>query len=93
MPRDIQPFPTVVPYDLRFVCGPFCNFASFNNPADGPYRASSADGRVRFEGWGLSGQVDWDIGDRLVTSLLLVILPSAYFAVQTAVGAPSGQSK
>src|SRR6188768_2993464 len=65
VPRDIQPFATVVPYDTRFVCGPYCNFATFNNPADGPYRASVGDGRVRFEGWGISGQVDWDILDNL----------------------------
>jgi iron complex outermembrane receptor protein len=65
VPRDIQPFATVVPYDTRFVCGPYCNFATFSNPADGPYRASVGDGRVRFEGWGVSGQVDWDILDNL----------------------------
>ena len=65
MPRDIQPYPTTVPYDTRFVCGPFCNFATFNNPADGPYRASVGDGRVRFDGWGVSGQVEWDLTDQL----------------------------
>jgi iron complex outermembrane receptor protein len=65
VPRDIQPFATVVPYDSRFVCGPYCNFATFSNPADGPYRASVGDGRVRFEGWGVSGQVEWDLLDSL----------------------------
>jgi iron complex outermembrane receptor protein len=63
--RDIQPFATVVPYDNRFVCGPYCNFASFNNPADGQYLASRADGRVHFRGWGVSGQVEWDLSDQL----------------------------
>jgi iron complex outermembrane receptor protein len=65
VPRDIQPFPTVVPYDLRFVCGDFCNYATFNMPAEGPYRASVGDGRVRFEGWGLSGQLEWELSDQL----------------------------
>jgi iron complex outermembrane receptor protein len=65
VPRDIQPFPTTVPYDLRFVCGPYCNFATFNMPADGPYTATSGDGRVRFEGWGVSGQVEWELTDQL----------------------------
>ncbi|MGX7894136.1 TonB-dependent receptor [Tsuneonella sp. HG222] len=65
IPRDIQPYAAVVPYDNRFVCGPYCNFASYNNPADGPYRASSADGRVRFRGWGVSGQAEWDLSNQL----------------------------
>jgi len=65
VPRDIQPFPTEVPYDLRFVCGGYCNFATFTMPADGPYRAAVGDGRVRFEGWGVSGQVEWDLTDQL----------------------------
>jgi iron complex outermembrane recepter protein len=65
MPRDIQPFATTVPYDLRFVCGPYCNFATFSNPADGLYRGSVGDGRVRFEGWGVSGQVEWDLSDTI----------------------------
>jgi iron complex outermembrane receptor protein len=65
VPRDIQPYPTAVPYDTRFVCGRYCNFATFNNPADGLYRASSGDGRVRFKGWGVSGQVEWDLADQL----------------------------
>jgi len=65
VPRDIQPFPTSVPYDQRFVCGPYCNYASFNMPADGPYREARGDGRVRFEGWGVSGQLEWDMLDQL----------------------------
>jgi iron complex outermembrane receptor protein len=65
LPRDIQPFATVVPYDRRFVCGPYCNFATFNMPADGLYRASTGDGRVRFEGWGVSGQVELELSDQL----------------------------
>ena len=65
VPRDIQPFPTTAPYDRRFVCGNYCNYASFNMPADGPYREAKGDGRVRFEGWGVSGQLEWDVVDKL----------------------------
>jgi iron complex outermembrane receptor protein len=65
VPRDIQPFASVVPYDQRFVCGPYCNYSTYSNPADGVYRASMGDGRIRFEGWGISGQVDWDLSDQL----------------------------
>ena len=79
VPRDIQPFPTTVPYDTRFVCGPYCNYATFNMPADGPYRAASGDGRVRFEGWGVSGQVEWDMTDQL--QLLSISAYRAYDSV------------
>jgi iron complex outermembrane receptor protein len=65
VPRDIQPFANVVPYDERFVCGPYCNFSTYSNPADGVYRASIGDGRIRFEGWGISGQLDWELSDQL----------------------------
>lgn len=64
--RDINPFAapdTLLSYDNRFVCGLYCNFGTYNNPADGNFRASSADGRVHFRGWGLSGQVEWELGD------------------------------
>ncbi|MEO6151628.1 MAG: TonB-dependent receptor [Croceibacterium sp.] len=62
--RDINPFAapnTLLSYDNRFLCGPYCNYATYDNPADGPFRASTADGRVHFKGWGVSGQVDWDL--------------------------------
>lgn len=59
--RDIQPFAAVVPYDTRFVCGQYCNYATYDNPADGPYLASTGNGRVRFKGWGVSGQIDWEL--------------------------------
>ncbi|RZA12013.1 MAG: TonB-dependent receptor, partial [Proteobacteria bacterium] len=34
-------------------------------PADGNFRAASGDGRVRFKGWGVSGQVEWEIADNM----------------------------
>jgi iron complex outermembrane receptor protein len=63
--RDINPFAapdTLLSFDNRFICGPYCNFATYSNPADGNFRASSADGRVHFKGWGLSGQIEWELG-------------------------------
>jgi len=66
--RDINPFAapdSLLAYDNRFVCGPYCNFASYDMPADGNYLASSGDGRVRFKGWGVSGQIDWDLADAM----------------------------
>ncbi|MCW2391657.1 TonB-dependent receptor [Sphingobium sp. B11D3A] len=82
--RDINPFPigntanaNQLAYDNRFICGNYCNFATYDMPADTAigqngqpilvggqpltYRAASGDGRVRFKGWGLSGQIDWEI--------------------------------
>ncbi len=62
--RDINPFAAsslLLSYDNRFVCGKYCNFATYDMPADGNFRASTGDGRVKFRGWGVSGQVEWDI--------------------------------
>jgi len=66
--RDINPFAapnSLLSYDNRFVCGPYCNFASYDMPADGNYLASSGDGRVKFQGWGVSGQIEWELADNL----------------------------
>jgi len=66
--RDLNPFAapdSLLGYDNRFICGNYCNFASYDMPADGNYRASSGDGRVRFKGWGVSGQIEWEISDDL----------------------------
>src|SRR5437762_2776726 len=64
--RDINPFAaasTLLSYDNRFICGKYCNYATYDMPADGNFRSSTGDGRVKFRGWGVSGQVDWDITD------------------------------
>jgi iron complex outermembrane receptor protein len=84
VPRDIQPFASVVPYDQRFVCGPYCNYSTYSNPADGVYRASMGDGRIRFEGWGISGQVDWDLSDQL--QLVSITAYREYTSERTAWG-------
>jgi len=60
--------PYDVPYDDRFVCGPFCNYGTNLAPADpanGFPFGRDFDGRSRFEGWGVSGQIDWELGDDL----------------------------
>ncbi|OJY71100.1 MAG: hypothetical protein BGP16_10885 [Sphingobium sp. 66-54] len=65
--RDINPYGPGIAYDTRFICGRFCNFASYTNDADpdtGTPRDQAA-GRIKFEGWGLSGQLDWDVADDL----------------------------
>lgn len=64
--RDINPFAapdSLLSYDNRFICGPYCNYATYDMPADGNFRSSTGDGRVRYRGWGFSGQIDWDISD------------------------------
>ncbi len=63
-----------VPYDSRFICGPYCNYASYFSPADAwatppvagyPLHETRGQGRTKFNGWGLSGQVDIDLTDNL----------------------------
>ncbi len=66
--RDINPFAAsdqLLSYDNRFICGNYCNYATYDMPADGNYRASSGDGRVKFQGWGVSGQLEWELSDSL----------------------------
>jgi len=63
--RDINPYGPGIAYDTRFICGRYCNFASYLNAADNGQPEDRADGRVKFEGWGVSGQVDWSLADAL----------------------------
>jgi len=64
--RDINPYGAGIAYDTRFVCGPYCNFASYTNDADTTWPVrDQTDGRIKFEGWGVSGQVDWELSDLL----------------------------
>lgn len=77
-PVDIDPFtpnppgggvnPNNIPLDTRFVCGPYCNYASFTSLADGPLPFAQGNGRTKFKGWGVSGQIEWDISDDLQLS-------------------------
>ncbi|MGE5720965.1 MAG: TonB-dependent receptor [Sphingomonadales bacterium] len=64
--RDINPFPSPVPYDSRFVCGKYCNFATYTSFEDGPaHPFAQGNGRTKFDGWGVSGQLDWDFSENL----------------------------
>jgi len=65
---------TAVPYDNRFVCGRYCNYATYVSPAGAwagpvatgfPLTETRGDGRTRFEGWGVSGQIDFSLNDVL----------------------------
>jgi len=60
-----------VPFDSRFICGKFCNYANYYNPGDiwtgllapgTPVNETRPDPTSRFEGWGVSGQVEVDLG-------------------------------
>jgi iron complex outermembrane receptor protein len=62
---DINPFAADIPYDSRFVCGRYCNFATYTSPADNGQPGAAVDGRVHFQGWGVSGQADIDLTDSL----------------------------
>jgi iron complex outermembrane recepter protein len=76
-----------VPFDSRFICGRYCNYATYSQPA-GPWTgpvatgyplvATNFDGRTDYSGWGVSGQIDWKLGDGLkLTSI------TAYRAYKT----------
>ena len=74
-PADIDPFtpnlagggvnPNNIPLDTRFLCGPYCNYASFTSLADGTQPFAQGNGRSKFNGWGVSGQVEWELSDSL----------------------------
>ncbi len=65
---------TAVPYDSRFICGHYCNYASYFSPAGAwktppvagyPLLETRGEGRTKFNGWGLSGQADFDLTDNV----------------------------
>jgi len=62
---DIDPFPAAIPYDPRFVCGQYCNYATYINGADDGQPFATVNPRTIFKGWGVSGQIDWEPTDDL----------------------------
>lgn len=66
-----------VPFDNRFVCGPFCNFTTTGQPAapfiagiipplNGlPQAATSSDNRSEYEGYGFSANIDIGLSDAI----------------------------
>lgn len=67
------------PYDSRFLCGRYCNYAVYSQPADsfrGPVAAGfplariDGDEKVFYEGWGVAANLKVDVSDRVnVTSI------------------------
>lgn len=73
--------PSGLPFDDRFICGPFCNFQVDGNAEGNPFvaiipgdpfgaagtplQATSGSNRTTYRGWGVSGQANWDLTDRL----------------------------
>ena len=62
------------PYDNRFVCGRYCNFAVYGQPADSfrgpvaagfPFAATSGSEKVKYEGWGVSANLKVNLSDTI----------------------------
>ncbi|QNA84203.1 TonB-dependent receptor [Sphingomonas sp. So64.6b] len=67
-----------VPYDNRFVCGPYCNYITTGQPA-GTFSAppvvpgangkalaaTSGTDRSLYDGWGVSGQINYNVNDTI----------------------------
>jgi iron complex outermembrane receptor protein len=62
---SINPFGAPIPLDSRFVCGPFCNYSTFEHVAAGTYAPFETNGRFMFEGWGVSGQMELELSPNL----------------------------
>ncbi|WP_207764879.1 TonB-dependent receptor [Hyphococcus luteus] len=71
-----------IPYDDRFICGSYCNYATYSQPAVPPFaEAFSVQNKTRFEGYGGSLNVDFDLTDNLnVTSITAYREYDTYFA-------------
>ena len=78
-PGDINPFPTPQLFDSRFICGKFCNYATYTSPADGIFPESTIPGQVDYKGWGVSGQIDWQLTDTL--SLVSITAYRSYLSI------------
>src|SRR5690606_11855650 len=61
----INPYGAPISLDERFLCGPYCNYSTFKHVPTGTYAPFETTGRFMFEGWGVSGQLDWEIAPNL----------------------------
>lgn len=64
-----------VPYDSRFICGTFCNYATTGSTAGAfvagaipplqglPLPAVNSDGRTEYTGWGVAANADFKLSD------------------------------
>ncbi len=73
--------PTGLPFDNRFICGPFCNYQVDGNTYGGAFvavipgdpfhaggtimQAVEGSNRTKYRGWGVSGQGNLDLSDKL----------------------------
>lgn len=88
-PGIINPYGGNIPYDSRFICGRYCNYAAFQSPAQagplGPlspngYQQSVSDDRVDLKAYGFSGTVDLKLGDNAsLTSITAYRNYTAFF--------------
>ncbi|AKH41517.1 iron complex outermembrane receptor protein [Altererythrobacter atlanticus] len=62
---SINPFEAPIALDSRFLCGRYCNYSTFNHVATDSYAPFQTSGRFMFEGWGVSGQLEWDLAPSL----------------------------
>jgi len=62
---SVDPLGTGIALDSRFLCGPYCNYSTYSHPGNAQYAPFSTDGRFKFEGWGVSGQIEWDLAPSL----------------------------
>jgi iron complex outermembrane receptor protein len=73
-PRDIDPFtpnptgtlagtvnPNNIVYDTRFLCGKYCNYASYTQLQDGKSAFYKTDAGTTFKGWGVSGEIEFKL--------------------------------
>lgn len=65
---------TAIPFDNRFVCGQYCNYAVYGQPADSfrgpvatgfPLAATAGSEKVKYEGWGISGNLKINLSDTI----------------------------
>ncbi|MEO9132967.1 MAG: TonB-dependent receptor [Sphingomonas sp.] len=75
---NVNPAPGV-PYDNRFVCGRYCNYLTTGQPAGvftavpgdpfgatgTPLAATSGTDRSLYDGWGVSGQINYQLNDAI----------------------------
>ncbi|UVO50635.1 TonB-dependent receptor [Sphingomonas sp. SUN019] len=76
---NVNPVPGV-PYDDRFLCGRFCNYITTGQPAatwvppipvdplgaaGTPLAATTGNDRSLYDGWGVSGQINYQVNDTI----------------------------
>lgn len=76
---NVNPAPGI-PYDNRFICGRYCNYITTGQPAavwvppipvdplraaGTPLAATSGNDRSLYDGWGVSGQINYQLNDAI----------------------------